>query len=1250
MDEETKLFSHRYELKEKIGEGGLGEVFKAKDLWNKKDLALKILKEKIHQEKFKKEFEHLTQLSHPGLVKAFDFFYTFDKTPYFTMELVEGKDLDQVDFKSDLKKLFPLSIKICEILEYIHFQGLVHGDLKSDNFKLTSDPFGIKLLDFGLAEKMGVKNSEGLKGTIQYMAPECFRKMPVDERSDLYSLGVILYELTTGQKPFDASDPVHLITSILEKEPISAKKLNKLIPEGLDKLILNLLEKSLDRRISSASKLKQKLFSLTGKKPSEKIKGVAISCLSSGGMIGNEKEFSKIKNDLKNSISVSGKFVLLEGETGVGKSIFLHKLKLFCQFEGILFVEVVCFKSETYPYQPIREILFKLSPYLQDQVPHLVSQYKDELSLLLPVAEFLSHKNPKGLSSSQFSEKIASFLIEASKSFSFVLCLEDIHWAKEGCLNILQLLTEKISQSRIFLISSLQTEELESHKSLKQVINRFIGSDLNRKDFELVKLGRLSQDETKELIFSKLARKEPPTQLVDYVYKNSSGNPLYALEILKLLLEKKVVLFENQKLRIDSKSLKAIQIPSSLEKIWLKNLSRLDWDSLNLLKFGALSWKGFDLDTIKFLTGYSEEKIFEILYGLLKGELLTQTQMKSPQGLWYEFSNQVLKQTLYLKIPLKKRIEWHRKMGNFLEQRNEEIEEIAYHFIRSDDYAKAFSYSMLGAQRSAEQFASQETKDYVKVALSFAKKFDSPEKEEKKIEALIFRGDFFKNVGELNDALKGYQSILSLVKGGKDKKTEAKVYRELGEIYRLKHDYKNGLSCLKKALEKYEKMKDRYGMARTLNNIGNVYWMDSKHDNALSVFKKALRLYDPIQEKKEKALALNNIGSIYFSQHNYTQAKTYYHKALSIQIELKNQMEIARGLNNVGAVLVLLGKYDQAIKVLSEALELNERMGNKKEVCYNLDNLAEVYQRKGEYDKVFEYCQRGLKLAREIDFSQREGQFLKISGISNLEIGNYHKSNLELNQAFEMAERINDKELRIEILINQVRLFLWLNHNEKAKEKLSEAKKFFDLSKDERSEARIYHLLGLYHLKNNRIKEAEDFLKDALKIAEDLKVPEEKIKVNLDLWCLYLNSKEFKRANYHLEQTKKLLEGSEDKPYLSDFYFNLAKTKWLETKSYGSCEKKGAFEFLSLALEEAKKLNRTELLWKIHHTSGKWYMELSELEKGYKELEKAKEILKKLSDNIRDSDLKESYLKDEDKKALFQDIKEITQILVGKES
>jgi tetratricopeptide (TPR) repeat protein len=243
-----------------------------------------------------------------------------------------------------------------------------------------------------------------------------------------------------------------------------------------------------------------------------------------------------------------------------------------------------------------------------------------------------------------------------------------------------------------------------------------------------------------------------------------------------------------------------------------------------------------------------------------------------------------------------------------------------------------------------------------------------------------------------------------------------------------------------------------------------------------------------------------------------------------------------------------------------------------------------------------------------------------------------------------MAERINDKELKAEVLINQAWLFLCLNQNEKAEKNLKEAQELVNLLKDKRSEIKIYQLFGLFHLKNNRIRQAENLLKDALKIAEKLEVREEEIKVSLDLWGLYLNSGKIQEANYYLEQTKKLLEGSEERPYQADFYFNWAKTKWLKNN------KKDAFEFLSLALEQANKLGRLELLWKIYHISGKWYMELSELEKGYKELEKAKEILKKLSDNIRDSDLKESYLKDEDKKALFQDIKEITQILVGKES
>jgi serine/threonine protein kinase len=183
------IFSHRYEILQPLGEGGIGKVYRAYDRWIKKDVALKVLAADAENpsllQSFKREYLLLAQLNHPGVVEVLDFGYSDNPTspgkllPYFTMEFVEGKILKQVfprlfdpqPAPEEFERLYRLIWQICDVLEFLHLRGMVHCDLKPDNLKITGKPSRPKILDFGLSEKIGSRRGKETKGTLSYMAP-----------------------------------------------------------------------------------------------------------------------------------------------------------------------------------------------------------------------------------------------------------------------------------------------------------------------------------------------------------------------------------------------------------------------------------------------------------------------------------------------------------------------------------------------------------------------------------------------------------------------------------------------------------------------------------------------------------------------------------------------------------------------------------------------------------------------------------------------------------------------------------------------------------------------------------------------------------------------------------------------------------------------------------------------------------------------------------------------------------------------
>ncbi|MCJ7507586.1 MAG: serine/threonine protein kinase, partial [candidate division Zixibacteria bacterium] len=214
-----KVFDNRFCLLESLGHGRLGEVYKAYNIWNKQEVALRIsypeADSKTAEQRLKTEFVLLKELVHPGIVEVYDFGYNEDGRPYFSMEYIKGKGVEEAFKEKGYDFLYGFIWELCEILGYLHSRGIVHCDLKLDNLKVVESLFGIKLLDFGLSEKIGSRVGRQLKGTLDYMAPEIFSGGSLDGRTDLYSLGIILYQVTTSQLPFPSKDPVRVVAGHL---------------------------------------------------------------------------------------------------------------------------------------------------------------------------------------------------------------------------------------------------------------------------------------------------------------------------------------------------------------------------------------------------------------------------------------------------------------------------------------------------------------------------------------------------------------------------------------------------------------------------------------------------------------------------------------------------------------------------------------------------------------------------------------------------------------------------------------------------------------------------------------------------------------------------------------------------------------------------------------------------------------------------------------------------------------------------
>jgi eukaryotic-like serine/threonine-protein kinase len=260
-----------FELMEKIGEGGMGVVYRARYVVNNKLFAVKLLPSDVTDtttlERFQRELEILKKLKHPHIVRCFGG-ECKNKRQFYAMELVEGGTLEQLLAKRGRlawELVVEYGLQMCEGLAYSHQHGIVHRDVKPGNFLLTNSG-RLKLSDFGLASVVAARRitAEGrTMGTYQYMAPEQIRGKEITPRTDLYSLGCVFFELLTGRPPFLGDTAAEILHQHIKTPAPRVAQLAPDVPAGLEQLVNDLLQKSPEVRPADAETVARRLKAVT---------------------------------------------------------------------------------------------------------------------------------------------------------------------------------------------------------------------------------------------------------------------------------------------------------------------------------------------------------------------------------------------------------------------------------------------------------------------------------------------------------------------------------------------------------------------------------------------------------------------------------------------------------------------------------------------------------------------------------------------------------------------------------------------------------------------------------------------------------------------------------------------------------------------------------------------------------------------------------------------------------------------------
>ena len=264
MDLVGRYIGNRYEILEKIGNGGMATVYKAKCHVLNRFVAVKVLKEEFTTDeefirRFNIEAQSAAGLTHPNIVSVYDVGHE-DNIYYIVMELIQGKTLKQIISESGIlpwKWSVNIAIQIASALEAAHKNNIVHRDIKPHNIIITEDGVA-KVTDFGIAKAVSNSTITAFGttiGSVHYFSPEHARGGYTDAKSDLYSLGIVMYEMLTGRVPFDADTPVSIALKHMQEKPVEPIKLNPSIPLAVNQIIMKAMRKDPNERYQSATEM-----------------------------------------------------------------------------------------------------------------------------------------------------------------------------------------------------------------------------------------------------------------------------------------------------------------------------------------------------------------------------------------------------------------------------------------------------------------------------------------------------------------------------------------------------------------------------------------------------------------------------------------------------------------------------------------------------------------------------------------------------------------------------------------------------------------------------------------------------------------------------------------------------------------------------------------------------------------------------------------------------------------------------------
>ncbi|MCB9791322.1 MAG: protein kinase [Alphaproteobacteria bacterium] len=963
-----------------LGRGGMAVVFEVEHVPTGELRALKLLHGDAGGEealqRFSAEFRTLSQLDHPNITRVYES-GLWRSRAWFAMERLEGQVLrDAIESWRGLSptdryaRAESVLRQVADALAYVHDRGLVHRDVTPGNVMLS--PQGdAKLMDFGVVHTPGTDLTTvgEMVGTVAYIAPEQISAEVgggrVDARTDLYALGVVLYQMLVGRRPFNATTIPGLLEKHLSARPRPPRELQPTVPRTLNDICMRLLEKQPAQRFGSARHLLSVLDAQRRRRVDMRRWPPTL--------VGRTSEQTQLREALS-VLAGSGRggAILLEGAAGHGKSRMLDDLIRAAREMGVSVAGGSCV-SDLASYSGFIGVLDSLMPEGVPTPPTLEA-FRSGGGELEPYAVMVAFRD---------------LLIENAP---VLVTIDNVERADRGTQNLLEYLLRNLlhlsQEAVLFVMARLPPEGEDRFDALLH--ERSAGVELTRVD-----LGPIPDTAVEELLLQLVPADDRSRRLARRLHREGEGNPLFISEMIRGLVEEGVIreVDELYALELEPAEVErtTLPIPSTIRGALKERLSHLSQSAVQVASVIALCQQEVTFDILLETLGAHEDHLMEeveelVDHGVIRGRFVGVDEL-------FDLSQPRLRDILTEGLEPDERVTLHRRLGAALERLYRQripsvVETVAYHFERGEMPGKAYPYLVRAGVRARER-------SFVAEALNF---FDRALLLEQDAREYLILEDADRQLAELY-----IQRGLALFHLGRWKEAEA---------------------CFRRAETLALEIQDERMRARALTELGTFARRQHRIAEAEDHLTEALTIANRLGDQTLRVSPLNALGAVRWYRGDMEGAREYWLEALGTSGHAQQDEALGEGYLGLGLVYFCRGQAAEARKYFEQSAHVFEKLGKLGRLAVTRVNLVELYHCMGNLRKGVQLADRTISQARETSHVYGIALGLRYRSMLLLDLGRVAEAEENALEALRIVQEIHNPEEELAVHISLIRVAL----------------------------------------------------------------------------------------------------------------------------------------------------------------------------------------------------------------------------------